>query len=760
MKKILLLFTAALLLLFVSCEKPPEDTAYKVMVVEKEGLDISSENPKSVKHGENAVFNITVSDNYVVRSVSAGVYDRERGRLTIENVTADTRVSFELLRVDYDATEKVKFYFSGSVHDTSTISPLSEVYYGTDVSLCANDRDRVFVGWTVGASAKDGAVIISPLREYTLMLTPDMADDGGRVIIYANYTDAISYKYDLNGGAINRGGENYIGNSYYTTEYSEGILTVTLSSEYSKKTDAACLFWDDGTFSREGYILREYNTKSDGTGEAYSLGSKYYVDRSKDAPTLYCIWEKQTNEALFEVRDFEFVMPSGTNIDKAPHWIENGVIITKYKGISDKVVIPEKIGGKYVTAIATGAFTDKNIKTLVMGKHILKIEKNAFRGCTKLETIYYPDGIYSIGNDSFDAASYTSLKHLYVNATIAPRYSETKDGGFARKLVKLMSTMGENRIIAVGGSSVYQGLATAYLEALLEDYAVINFGTTRTTNGLIYYEALCAYTHSGDVVLISPENSIYMMGEGELYYKTLRDIEGMYNLFRYIDISNYTNVFGAFAEFNSVSSDGRRYARTPNAYEDFIVDTDINLDGDCVKAGRDEYASESYDPKYEVTFDKFVKGADEKGPNENGSSVDFTLGEYADKMNAAITKIKQTGALVYFAFAPVDADAVSESARDAAALLSYDELILSTYTALDGILGTSAEYVFARQYFFDSAYHLNDYGRAIRTWRVYRDLAELLGIEKIKGIFDEGKRIVGCCFESTEEPKYSVDYLN
>ena len=102
------------------------------------------------------------------------------------------------------------------------------------------------------------------------------------------------------------------------------------------------------------------------------------------------------------------------------------------------------------------------------------------------------------------------------------------------------------------------------MEALLDgEYRVVNLGTTRTTNGLIYLDAMTELAHEGDVVIFAPENSAYMMGETELYWKTLRDLEGMINFYRHVDISNYTNVFASFSELNVKY----RYGRAPYHYE-------------------------------------------------------------------------------------------------------------------------------------------------------------------------------------------------
>jgi hypothetical protein len=77
------------------------------------------------------------------------------------------------------------------------------------------------------------------------------------------------------------------------------------------------------------------------------------------------------------------------------------------------------------------------------------------------------------------------------------------------------------------------------------------------------------------------------------------------------------------------------------------------------------------------------------------------------------------------------------------------------------VLGKSSDYVFAHVYFYDNAFHLNDVGRAYRTYRVYLDLAELLGIEDIAGFTECGTDFEGCIFEGTSGiPKTAVPYID
>jgi hypothetical protein len=94
----------------------------------------------------------------------------------------------------------------------------------------------------------------------------------------------------------------------------------------------------------------------------------------------------------------------------------------------------------------------------------------------------------------------------------------------------------------------------------------------------MYLEAMQHYANENDIILYAPENSSYMMGEGTLYWKTLRDMEGMYNIFRYIDISGYSNVFGAIAEYNSGHAEvpgvdacyAPRFKSAPGTYEEIL----------------------------------------------------------------------------------------------------------------------------------------------------------------------------------------------
>ena len=748
---------------------------YNVAVGYPEGVIIKGDNPATVKHGESVTFEVVIPEGYVFKSCHGATYDQQTGMLTVSNVTSKLYLEFKIEEFKYDSSERFGFRFeAGSKNDTSTVANGS-VSSGTLITLKAGDTTRAFVGWSIGASYQNGGKIVSTEREYSVRISPENVTDGA-LIIFSNYVNADTITYHANGGSINTSSENIKNNDYYTVKTAGDSLELTYGKEYLSFMECASSFYDDGSFSREGYVLIEYNTKADGTGDVYSLGSKVPMLTDYAPTELYCIWAKDSAHSDFTYENITIKSPF-SRATTAPHWVENGIVITGYKGGDSMVVIPEKIDGKTVIAIASGAFVSKtNMTTLVLNRRILKVADGAFVDCARLETVYFPDGIYEMNNEALDEASYTSLKNLYVNATVAPRYVGCDTGALSVKLSRLLASEDQNRIILIAGSSAYQGFGTEYMEALLSgEYRVINFGTTRTTNGIMYLEAMKALAHEGDIVIYAPENSSYMFGETELYYKTLRDLESMNNIYRYVDFSHYTNIFGSFTDFNKTyrynESTG---SSTPRRYEDVCLNgslADGNTDfpkpttnkyGDYLYSLRSGVSSK-YNDAYFITMNERIKSKYEGAWNDtdnqhankdytdpnNETWCSFTDPYYAEEMNRAISLAKSSGAKVYFAFCPSDANAIVDGQDTLEALRAYDELIMSTFD-FDGLIGTSADYVFDHSYFYDCAFHLNDIGRTYRTYRMYLDIATILGIDDVNGYKSVGTDFDGCIFENTD----------
>ena len=626
MKKIFVILSLVILslLLLASCNtgsdfERKEKSDITVMLVTDAGATVTSEASVTVKEGEEARFSVTLGDTFVLSSLTAGRLENADGKesdgtgekelfVSVSGLEKSSVVKLTTEDLGYSTAVEYRVFHYLNEKDSASVSNKASVNAGTRLSFSATRGDLKFIGWSIGSPTLFKDDCMSAEREISFRISPELVDKNGVLRIYSNYVERNSLIYDLNGGYLDTSTNQAKTNDYYQANSASGRLKLLYSADYLSVFESPALFYDDGTFSRTGYILTEYNTKPDGSGKGYSLGSRMYIDTDSDeVELLYCIWTKESDPYDFKYTDYSYPLPATTSAKKAPDWKEEGIIITSYLGDDDVIAVPDMIDGKYVIAIAEGAFENRSAKTLVLPRHIQLIERRAFVGCSSIETFYYPDSIYLMYNESFDEASYTSLKNLYVNATMAPRHSNTDSGAFAVKLSRLLAEDGKKKIVMIAGSSAYQGFSSEYMEALLGgEYRVINFGTTRTTNGVIYLEAMHAFLNEGDIVLYAPENSTYMMGECELYWKTLRDMEALYNFYRYIDISEYDNVFGAFSDYNI----NYRYVRNPSTYEaSYEVITEkgsVNEYGEYQNAKRVSLVS-NYVDTYFLTFNKRYK---------------------------------------------------------------------------------------------------------------------------------------------------------
>lgn len=94
--------------------------------------------------------------------------------------------------------------------------------------------------------------------------------------------------------------------------------------------------------------------------------------------------------------------------------------ITDYNGSDTAVVIPDKIRGNRVVAIASGAFADKakEITSIVINSTYsgFEIEEKAFEKLTALTKVVLPSGLKEIPDECFSGC--TALKEVYMPSTL------------------------------------------------------------------------------------------------------------------------------------------------------------------------------------------------------------------------------------------------------------------------------------------------------------------------------------------------------
>lgn len=659
---LLFVFLTAVLLL-AGCGETLE-WKVPVMVAETDGVSVSGENPIWVNPGETASFSVTLEDGVFYLDNDAGA-SYENGTLTLSRVLYPTTVTLETVRnPSYYVFDLQDPRCQGTM--STTQAPAESVLGGTEITVSAEPFEgNVFSSWSVGASAARGGTVVSKDASYTFTLASD-------TVLYPNYISAAEAEaaaaakmqllvYNTNGGKV--------------TETGETVYYQDVDVSYFKLPN--CLA-EKGYFEREGYILIEYNTKADGTGDAYSLGSKIITPTyTGDAVMLYCIWAKESDASLFETKE------------------ESGkVTVTKYTGNEDMVVIPKEIGGKPVTKIAANAFLKKKFTTIVFPESIREVARKSFVGCQNFTTLYMFDTVEKIYDDSFD--NLTNFQHFYLNAAMTPKYAGSTEGNFCIKWERLVTTQDQNRIVVMSGSSSLYGLATMQLqEAFKNEYIIVNYGTNAGTAATFYMEICAPFMHEGDIMLQAPcPSSGTQLGSNEITWRLFRGTEQYYNGFRMVDMRHYNKLFSALTEYNAGRKDG-----ADKAYG--MKDGGMNEYGDI---------STIYplnDPKYGWSKNSML----------NPQQINAT---WAKNLTRVHEIVQASGATVYMSYGPSNRNQYHDKGLTDEYLDRVDAGYQASVTV--PFISKVKDYIFEGQYMSNSNAHLGDEGRRIRTERLYNDL--------------------------------------
>ena len=628
-----------------------------VMVAAGEGYTVVGENPRKVLPGESVSFQLELEEGWSLIT--------EDGQIAEDGTVTMDRVLYPATIVP-DVRDQVE-YFELKICDptlrgtlTSTAAP-GEIIGGTTVTLTATPKEGyAFIGWT-GAEKED---LRSKDATYTFTMEAD-------TVLYPRYvpedspeamTDVALLVYNANGGTCTLDGQE---NGIYYEEISV--------SQFKLPNCMGGL----GQFVREGYQLVEYNTKPDGTGMGYSLGSKIILDtglEKKDSEILYCIWKKETEASAFEYKE------------------EKGnITITGYNGTHKELVIPAYIDGKPVTKINKNVFHKDAFEVLVLPPTLESIMANAFVSCNKLVTMYFPDSVVSVTDASFKDC--TNWQHFYLNAVTPPRYGP----GMLTKTEALISTQDRNRVVVLSGSSSLHSIDSIQLmEALDNQYYVVNHGTNAGCSAAVYLEVFKNFMHEGDILVQAPEYSNEQLGSMAVPWKTYRECEMFYNIFRYLDARDYT-FFAGYAEHQKT-----RQPMKATSYN--IHNRSYNEHGDITSTGkRDELNNPNYTSNFNISY-----------------NTSILTDVRAAALNKRYDALREVGVTVYISFAPHNYNGLTRQAREPAHKTAFTQHVAKMLNS--PVISDLNNYTLEGQYFWDSDWHTNNIGRRMRTEQLGKDL--------------------------------------
>lgn len=484
-----------------------------------------------------------------------------------------------------------------------------------------------------------------------------------------------------------------------TSTKDEATHTIIYDSLDSKlETSYSNAYWsmpfareDDGSITRDGYVLLGYSLDKNGKGELIRPGYKYSLPKNDTTQTLYCVWAKETNSA-----DFETASDGET------------LKITAYKGNDKVIYIPRKIGGKTVTAIADNAFSNNNtLEEVHITSSILEVAPKAFANCQNLKTVTLYDNLKAISDASFIGGTPVETIHLCAGKT--PRYITSVET-FGIKYERLVKTKGQKRVIVLAGSSVLYGIDSDYMESLFEDdVTVINFGTNANQSIIFYLDAIAPLLTKNDVVVFTPEQygpfAYHTNGNPELPSATLQGTSTCYNLFENIDVSKYNGVFDAIGQYCTQS------AKMP----------ELTWDHRSLKV---DTLGDLSTLTSEMNSDDFRFGANGYFRFDNTIIPE----EFIPNLNRVIDRINGTDATIVFSYPPHNINNIEESSKSEKAYDFYNKWIRETIHCR--LISDIRDYIYPAKYFANTDYHLNTVGRELNSKQIAKDVINAkLGIK-------------------------------
>ena len=538
-----------------------------------------------------------------------------------------------------------------SIHDYLNIAD------GERVTLTAEaNNGYYFVCWTKDAFLESYGEIVSEDADYTFIKNSNDT-------YYANFSkdDEVFVSYYANGGSVN----------HTESKNDRLVLKVKLGKHLYPMTIP-----QNGTFSRNGYVLTEYSSEPDGSGTITNIGQRAFCDEK--IIQLYAQWSLETDTNLF-------------TFDKQ----SDGVYVTGYTGNEEIVTIPAKYNGLDVVGIMQDAISSAKVNTVILPETIKVIKDNAFRDCSSLKTVYLYDTVAEMTDKSFAGSP---IEMVCLNSVYDQKYYA--EGCGKLELLYSQKNSADNRIVVLSGSSGIYGLDAKLLQnSLKKDFKVVNMGLQIAIPGSFSMRMMKQYLHSGDIVLFAPECELKQFFN-TLTTNTFIKYDGAYTAIRNVDVREYSSFFTALSLYSMA-----KISDTEHMHSDINQFYDNNGDSP------NSHTYEPFAPTY--TF---------KSPTKREEMTSETYG----KLNDVIHALNEYGVKVYLTFAPFCSEACSEEVT----VEMLDEYSKTLAENLDvTCISTQSAHNYPMKYFFEM-FHMTAEGRELRTEKLIQELNTQFDKEK------------------------------
>lgn len=282
-------------------------------------------------------------------------------------------------------------------------------------------------------------------------------------------------------------------------------------------------------------------------------------------------------------------------------------------------------------------------------------------------------------------------------------YHNTFLAELAKKYDRLNSLEGE-KIIVIGGSSVAFGVNSKQLEESLGIPAV-NFGMYASLGSKVMLDLSKDAINSGDIVVLAFEidsQTLSMYFNADSMWQA---VDCDYGLLKGIDKDDYGKMSGALFGYLK-DKIGFLKSEAPNPEGLYNINS-FDEYGDIIYKRESNVMSIEFDPNHIISLDSI-------DPDD----------DFVDYVNDYIEYVQNKGAKVCMSFCPINQKALNDeySVDKEAFALRLNDAFDASY------IGDIENYIYEAKYFFDTNFHLNDYGSFLHTQQLAEDLAEYYGL--------------------------------
>ena len=278
---------------------------------------------------------------------------------------------------------------------------------------------------------------------------------------------------------------------------------------------------------------------------------------------------------------------------------------------------------------------------------------------------------------------------------VMPQYTALYNASIIDKYDRLKS-LDRPKIVLVGDSNVAFGFCSEMIEEAF-GMPVVNFGLHGSLGQVFNTEVIKGCINEGDIIVIAPAGYHYSVDsmDGVMAWST---IENHYRLWRGIPRESYRKMLSSYPTYLKramglfLTNNGNKIEDSPWGRVDF------NIYGD-----------------YDHPRPKCVIVDDDYSQYFSSEALDEQLGEYWNEYNEYVLS---KHAALYMSAPPILSEALEVD-------LEFIQRQLDENLEFP-MISRLGDYVYPLEYFYDTGFHMNDHGRAVRTQQLIYDLSAVI----------------------------------